>query len=277
MKKQFFLIICLLQGIFLPQNKYFSPDDNSYVNINEQTIEFGYDYGGKENKNIVIKKEKYKINNNEKYFTEIILERSKYFLFNFSEGNDNFLWLVNSVNDNQYYINNIQTYSNSKNKNYRTLPSLTPVDIENVSGFVQEKINNNIISYKPDFCSFTEIPWAINNTEKIKTLDISCNPSYNDKYQAINYLIISNGFVSCSKPYLYEQNARVKTLEITINKKKKMVNLLDTPNFQKVELPEFIELNDSEIIHIEIKDIYPGTKYSDIAISAILFPEIHLK
>ena len=81
-------------------------------------------------------------------------------------------------------------------------------------------------------------------------------------------LIILNGYISFNKPYLYEQNSRVKKLKIIdkINKKEFIVDLKDTPNPQKILSGELL---DRELI-LEILEVYIGSKYEDTCISLII-------
>ncbi len=80
-------------------------------------------------------------------------------------------------------------------------------------------------------------------------------------------LFLFNGFVSYSRPELYQYNSRVKKIKITSSKKsfkEMIVDLKDTPNPQTIKLPA-----DDEDIIIEILEVYPGTKYSDTCIHGI--------
>ena len=85
-------------------------------------------------------------------------------------------------------------------------------------------------------------------------------------------IILINGFVNPEKPYLYEQNSRVKTAEVIFrNTAKKesetrQIILEDTPNPQYIFVPgNFI----ADEIEIKIIDTYEGNKYTDIAVSYI--------
>jgi hypothetical protein len=83
------------------------------------------------------------------------------------------------------------------------------------------------------------------------------------------YLYISIGFVSYEKPYLYEQNSRPKRIRLSVESKFSIeIELEDTPSFQTIILPE--RLNE-DILKLEIIDVFPGTKYEDTCINAILF------
>jgi hypothetical protein len=83
-------------------------------------------------------------------------------------------------------------------------------------------------------------------------------------------LHISIGFVSFTKPYLYQENSRPKKIRVFCKNKFTFdVDLADTPNFQTVVLPQALGVSDELII--EIVDVYPGTKYEDTCINSILY------
>ena len=81
----------------------------------------------------------------------------------------------------------------------------------------------------------------------------------------------SNGFVSYDKPYLYERNSRVKKIRIVDESTGGIiiVDLVDTPNPQKIILSENKDLN-ARTITIEILDVYKGTYYEDTCVNYIL-------
>ncbi|MBQ0166757.1 MAG: hypothetical protein KBT02_06610 [Treponema sp.] len=89
-------------------------------------------------------------------------------------------------------------------------------------------------------------------------------------YIAEKYLYLFSGYISYDKPYLYEQNARPKKIKITItdkgNSQEFIFDLVDTPNPQTLEFPDRM-YGDATL---EILDVYPGTKYQDTCIHAIL-------
>ena len=76
------------------------------------------------------------------------------------------------------------------------------------------------------------------------------------------YLFIINGYISYEKPYLYKQNNRIKKIKVTgiKSKKSKILDVLDTPHPQTVDISFITEPED---IRIEIEDVYKGTKYDD--------------
>ncbi|MCR4939961.1 MAG: hypothetical protein K5930_07645 [Treponemataceae bacterium] len=85
------------------------------------------------------------------------------------------------------------------------------------------------------------------------------------------YIYLFNGYISYSKPYLYERNSRIKKIKITTNtengEKEFIFNLFDTPNPQKINLGERV----TDDIKLEILEVYPGTKYQDTCLNALLF------
>ena len=85
-----------------------------------------------------------------------------------------------------------------------------------------------------------------------------------------------NGFQSEQRPYLYEANSRVKKVRITCRQTKKtvLVDLKDTNKKQIISLDEIID-DYGEVVDVELEilDVYPGSKYKDVCIQAIL-PEI---
>jgi hypothetical protein len=79
-------------------------------------------------------------------------------------------------------------------------------------------------------------------------------------------LHISIGFVSYDKPYLYSMNSRPQELRLSIDGKFSFIHhLLDTPNYQKIVLPQQLDYNDTLIL--EIISVYEGTKYQDTCIN----------
>jgi len=79
-------------------------------------------------------------------------------------------------------------------------------------------------------------------------------------------LIISNGFVSYDKPYLYEMNNRVRRIRVSdpLGTFSVEMELKDTPNPQIIFLP-----STSEETEIEILSVYPGTKWHDTCLNYV--------
>lgn len=81
-----------------------------------------------------------------------------------------------------------------------------------------------------------------------------------------NYLIISNGFVSTNKPYLYTQNSRAKDIIVTLDSKniKYKFHLDDTPNPQILRFPETFQS-----VEIVFSSVYLGEKWDDLCLNFI--------
>ena len=75
-------------------------------------------------------------------------------------------------------------------------------------------------------------------------------------------LLLMNGYISFDKPYLYEQNNRIKKIKVKglTSGKEKILDVIDTPHPQTVDI-SFI--TDKEDIRVEIAEVYKGTKYDD--------------
>ena len=130
------------------------------------------------------------------------------------------------------------------------------------------------IVYSPDNMKHSAIsgPWVENAEgsgvgEKIILTFKEKGSKDNFTNFAVNGIIISNGFVSAEKPYLFKKNNRVKQMKLSsLNPKfELLVDLEDTPNLQIVSLPEYCDE-----IEIEIIDIYKGTSWDDTCINLIL-------
>lgn len=83
-----------------------------------------------------------------------------------------------------------------------------------------------------------------------------------------NGIYVYNGFIDYDRPHLYRQNSRVRRFlvrDLTANEQW-TVELEDTPN------PQIIEMTGRERhrIQLVIQDVYPGTKYEDTCVAAIL-------
>jgi hypothetical protein len=83
--------------------------------------------------------------------------------------------------------------------------------------------------------------------------------------------LLSNGFVDFSRPYLYEQNNRIKKVRIYNGEKTQYrdIALEDTPQFQTIILDKNFNVN-SKYMEIEILEVYHGTKYNDTCINKII-------
>ena len=71
-------------------------------------------------------------------------------------------------------------------------------------------------------------------------------------------IYISIGFVDYNRPYLYSQNSRPKKIALYLdNEFIKYIELKDTPNFQKIEIPK----DKKGVAKFVIEDVYKGSKF----------------
>ena len=85
-------------------------------------------------------------------------------------------------------------------------------------------------------------------------------------------LAISSGFVSFAKPYLYRENARIKSFRITNEAgRSELVTLKDTPHFQVIDSSLIKYSVEGSTYTLEITDVYPGTKYEDTCINSMFY------
>ncbi len=88
-------------------------------------------------------------------------------------------------------------------------------------------------------------------------------------------LYILNGFYSYNKPYLWEQNSRVKKIRIHFTTNPEYpdldIELKDTSRLQKfIILPNFKDVLGTQKMELEILEVYPGSKYHDTCINGII-------
>lgn len=129
------------------------------------------------------------------------------------------------------------------------------------SSFLKEKNTKYPVENLQNLCPDT--PWV----EAVPGYGIG--EGFSVKRNNEPFLLLINGYISYEKPYLYEQNGRIKKLRIKGLKtgKEIIVDVLDTPHPQTVDINE---LNENEDIRITIEDIYPGSKYEDTCLHYLL-------
>jgi hypothetical protein len=82
-------------------------------------------------------------------------------------------------------------------------------------------------------------------------------------------LYISIGYVSYTRPYLYNMNSRPKELRFSVAGKFSFIQeLSDTPNYQKIRFPEQVGYNETLIV--EIMSVYEGAIYQDTCVNNII-------
>ncbi len=87
----------------------------------------------------------------------------------------------------------------------------------------------------------------------------------NSHNKNLNHILLMNGYISAKNPHLYEQNGRIKKIEVKGVKSGKKKNFIvkDTPHPQTIDISF---LSEPEDVKITILDVYKGTKYQDTAI-----------
>lgn len=123
------------------------------------------------------------------------------------------------------------------------------------SSFLKEKTKEYHVENLDEY--YVDSPWV----EGVKGDGIGEGFTIKSK-TVYPYLLIMNGYISYRKPYLYKQNNRIKKIKVTGLKsgKSKILDVLDTPHPQTVDISFLNELED---IRVEIAEVYKGTKYDD--------------
>ena len=109
---------------------------------------------------------------------------------------------------------------------------------------------------------------------EVKQLVIEPNSTIEFKpgsYQSITEMIFFNGYQKSKS--LWKANSRIKQLKLYIDESLiTLLNLWDVDSPQFFVLPKEITPNDKKVkIRVEITDVFKGDKYSDTAISEIIF------
>lgn len=153
------------------------------------------------------------------------------------------------------------------NQKYSDFSKQNQIIYYNSSSFLRE----GNINYSADNLSshHNNIPYASANGYGIGD-KIYLYVDVEKEYLTLN---LYNGFQSVLKPYLYEQNSRAKKIQIkNIDNGNIIVfEVSDIPEVQKISLAP-ITVNAESVARLEltILEVYPGTKYKDLCIHAIL-------
>lgn len=118
-----------------------------------------------------------------------------------------------------------------------------------------------------NLCSYDiDTPWVENAPGYGIGEGFTIENTWDDLYTT---LLIMNGYISYEKPYLYEQNGRIKKIRVTGIKsvKSQVLTVLDTPHPQTVDISFITEAED---LRVTIEDVYPGTKYEDTCIQYLV-------
>lgn len=118
-----------------------------------------------------------------------------------------------------------------------------------------------------NLCSYDiDTPWVENVPGYGIGEGFTIENTWDDIYTT---LLIMNGYISYEKPYLYEQNGRIKKIRVTGLKsgKSQILTVLDTPHPQTVDISFITEAED---LRVTIEDIYPGVKYEDTCLQYLV-------
>ena len=193
-----------------------------------------------------------------------------------------FVYLIKADDNSKFVYGDWEmTFSKTEADSQYTAAKLVPFTVTKAESFITEKDKaGNEIRYLPEnsnLFSLISNPWAVTkDSNKIIYINTERWRNPKTKYIPVDDIVIVNGFVFTEKDYLYEQNARAKTIKISYNDISFKTQLQDTGNFQVVHLPKSIDPTADNNIKIEIIDFYPGTKYSDVVISGIYYMDASL-
>ena len=178
--------------------------------------------------------------------------------------------------DNAYFSSLEKEYNNYDE--YDVYEHLTR-HIKNLSSskYLKETINGKLLEYRAEnlYNSFLRdcschgasvniysIPWVEGEN------DAGIGSYIEIEYESpVDVLSILNGFVDCQRLNLFRENNRPKVLTISDleNDKEYIIHVQDYVYFSDVAFePE------TSKIRITISDVYPGTKYNDTCISALI-------
>lgn len=220
-------------------------------------------------------------------FTTLQTDKQNYIVFDCEVDGISFLSLLKPMGNGEFYLGNWEMpYTKTTVDGvYSSLAMLRGVEFKSASNYVTETVGGKKVDYIPKtnknnaWSLWDSIPWAVNKNTSKKTIRFTVNwkERYDKGELPPSNLIISNGFISAEKPYLYEQNCRAKTIRISCNGKSETYVLEDTPNFQVLPLANLAKPEPSDVFELEIIDWYGGSKYDDIAISALQFVSVRVK
>lgn len=203
----------------------------------------------------------------------------------FSVGKDGYLKF--SYKDNKLVIIDgdvhrftFSNFSDDGEIDYTKIPSYSPLyadkNLESItaSSFLTEKIKGVEVKYSPDnlYKELTyldheysmnrrSMPWVEGKADNGIGESITIN--YKNAVEGISIL---NGYVTVSKLKLYKENSRLKKIEIeNLDTGKKLTASFDDKVYFK-----YIPFDASASrIKITIKEVYPGSRYSDTCVTAI--------
>ena len=152
-----------------------------------------------------------------------------------------------------------------ENQEELKVSSWSPVKAVSTSSFLREK---NTVYDGSSLLTFQKIiPWV----EGVSDYGIGEWIEFEFYYtEDISGFIISNGFVSYEKPYLFRQNSRIKEVSIETDQGTVSQNIIleDKTQLQKLIFDKPVTTKRLRLI---IKSVYPGEKWKDTCLSRIVF------
>ncbi len=289
MRKLLLIVICILVGSqFFSLDyadlygKYFDADSRSSIAIDKDLVKFTWDDNGQltneENPLVVSFDSGYRMLNT---------HDKKFIIYHINlKNNISFVSLMQShITQAEWGSRFILQYFTNKNSQITSAPVLFPVTPIETSSYVSEVWNKQNINYSPFFglneFSLNNYPWVVDGKrDKNGWIDFSIqsNKIYsNFSYLSVNQLVICNGYQFPARLDLFKKNARIKNVRIEYGDQSFEAELQDTPDFQVIDLPNTILITDKQKVRLIIESVYPGEKYSDIALSAIYFCSARVK
>lgn len=134
--------------------------------------------------------------------------------------------------------------------------------------YLVEETKNGVVRYIPDNLYVKDgNPWVADSKKNPNGIGATIT-LYTLNLKNYYSFGIYNGY---QKDDLYEKNARVKKMKVTIGKKSKVVELKDTKEKQFFNVDDLVAANPEKIqvVTFEILEVYPGSKYQDVCIDAI--------
>lgn len=256
---------------------YYHPDSESSVQLTNDFVSFIWDNGSSIQKDG--RKSKLLVTDG---FTILSTNKEDFILLNISLNNNlNFISLINNAEGEwgkRIYI----PFYYSNNEQISSSPVLQPVKVVKTSSYLKEKMNGKNIEYYPinydGAFHLYNLPWVVTNTNNwIEFLVTPQFEDYSTDYLEVSQLVICNGYFYPGRLDLYKKNSRIKQIKLVYGEIDFITELKDIPGFQTINLPKSINVNKDTNFKLFIQSIYPGDKYKDIALSAILFPTARLK
>ena len=206
-------------------------------------------------------------------------ERDRYLYLTNNDLQALYLYSVDSVNSLPHFSGNTtsrreRTDGRSIVHGHDYVPGLHEGDpwITASSSF-SETISGRTVVYTPDNLGIGIGECWVPNNGIGDTLTLSINP----RNQIGENIYISSGFVSMARSHLYRENARIKTMRVSDNfGNSRIAELRDTPHFQPISISGVGNLRGTSVITLEILDVYPGTRYSDICVNSLAYIKLDL-